>query len=153
MKEFILVLLFINYCNIFHLNNRKPTFAPPCITIFGLLLFLTDEQGFRGMRGRPVILGLFKLSTSMGIVFITRELLFWTLRRAWCSRYCVCSISGCSRVKWTSSLRHLPRMVGSALLEVGWSHLKRSTDNTSIFQLLLWFLQSFKHYKNQRSWD
>ena len=29
--EFILVLLHINYCIIFHTNNCKPTFAPPCI--------------------------------------------------------------------------------------------------------------------------
>ena len=28
--EFIL-LLFINYCIIFHINSGKPTFAPPCI--------------------------------------------------------------------------------------------------------------------------
>ena len=27
--EFILVLLFINYCIIFHMNNRKSTYAPP----------------------------------------------------------------------------------------------------------------------------
>ena len=32
VKEFILVLLFINYCIIFHMNNYKPTFAPSCIT-------------------------------------------------------------------------------------------------------------------------
>ena len=31
--EFFLVLLFINYCIIFHRNNCKPTFAPPCILI------------------------------------------------------------------------------------------------------------------------
>ena len=29
--EFILVLLFINYCIIFHMNNCKPTFAHPCV--------------------------------------------------------------------------------------------------------------------------
>ena len=30
--EFLLVLLlFINYCIIFHMNNYKPTFVPPCI--------------------------------------------------------------------------------------------------------------------------
>ena len=29
MKQFILVLLFINYCVIFHMNNCKPTFALP----------------------------------------------------------------------------------------------------------------------------
>ena len=34
--ELILTLLFINYCTISHMNNCKPTFAPPCIsaTIF-----------------------------------------------------------------------------------------------------------------------
>ena len=31
--EFILVLLFINYCIIFHMNNRKPTFANSCISV------------------------------------------------------------------------------------------------------------------------
>ena len=29
--EFILVLLFIIYCIVFHMND-KPTFAPPCKT-------------------------------------------------------------------------------------------------------------------------
>ena len=29
--QFILVLVFIHYCIIFHTNNCKPTFAPPCI--------------------------------------------------------------------------------------------------------------------------
>ena len=28
-QEFILVLLFSNYCTIFHMNNCKPTFVPP----------------------------------------------------------------------------------------------------------------------------
>ena len=28
--QFIIVLLFINYYIIFHINNRKPTFVPPC---------------------------------------------------------------------------------------------------------------------------
>ena len=28
--EFTLVLSFINYCVIFHVNNCKPAFAPPC---------------------------------------------------------------------------------------------------------------------------
>ena len=27
----ILVLFFINYCSIFHMNNCKPTFAQPCV--------------------------------------------------------------------------------------------------------------------------
>ena len=31
--EFILVLLFINYCIIFHMNDCKPTFAPPYTNI------------------------------------------------------------------------------------------------------------------------
>ena len=31
--EFILILLFIKYCIIFHMNNCKPTFAPPCIKV------------------------------------------------------------------------------------------------------------------------
>ena len=35
--EFILVLLFINYCIIFHANNSKPTFSPPCSSSFWLL--------------------------------------------------------------------------------------------------------------------
>ena len=30
--EFTLVLLVINYCIIFHVNNYKPTSAPPCIS-------------------------------------------------------------------------------------------------------------------------
>ena len=30
-REFILILLFINYCTSFHTNNCKPTPAPPCI--------------------------------------------------------------------------------------------------------------------------
>ena len=29
--DFIFVLLFINYCISFHMNNCKPTFAPPCV--------------------------------------------------------------------------------------------------------------------------
>ena len=29
----IIVLLFVNYCIIFHTNNCKPTFVPPCIFI------------------------------------------------------------------------------------------------------------------------
>ena len=29
--EFILVLLFISCCIIFHVNNCKPTFAPLCV--------------------------------------------------------------------------------------------------------------------------
>ena len=31
MKQFIFVLLFVNYCIIFHTNNYKPTFAPPYV--------------------------------------------------------------------------------------------------------------------------
>ena len=33
-KQFILVLLLIKYCIIFHSNNHKVTFAPPCILKF-----------------------------------------------------------------------------------------------------------------------
>ena len=29
--QFIHVLLFINYCITFYMNNYEPTFAPPCI--------------------------------------------------------------------------------------------------------------------------
>ena len=32
--EFMFVLSFINYCIIFHTNNRKPTFANPCMDTF-----------------------------------------------------------------------------------------------------------------------
>ena len=32
--QFILVLLLINYCILFHMNNCKPTFAPTCIHLF-----------------------------------------------------------------------------------------------------------------------
>ena len=32
VKQFILILLFINHSIIFHMNNYKPTFASPCIT-------------------------------------------------------------------------------------------------------------------------
>ena len=40
--QFVLVLVFIDYCIIFHTNNCKPTFAPPCIFvhIYNLLLAL-----------------------------------------------------------------------------------------------------------------
>ena len=31
-KQFIPVSLLINYCIIFHMNNWKPTFAPPCVS-------------------------------------------------------------------------------------------------------------------------
>ena len=31
--DFILVLLFTNYCIIFHTNNCKPSFAPPCMRL------------------------------------------------------------------------------------------------------------------------
>ena len=31
--QFILILLFINYCIIFHRNNCKPTFVPPCVCV------------------------------------------------------------------------------------------------------------------------
>ena len=30
-KQFILLLIVINYCIIFHRNNCKPPFAPPCV--------------------------------------------------------------------------------------------------------------------------
>ena len=31
MKQFILALLFVMYCIIFHTNKSNPTFAPPCL--------------------------------------------------------------------------------------------------------------------------
>ena len=39
---FILVLLFINYCIIFHTNNCKPTFAPPYIWMYIFILISSD---------------------------------------------------------------------------------------------------------------
>ena len=39
MKQFIPVLLFINYCIIFHTNNCKPTCAPLCMRLSVSLMF------------------------------------------------------------------------------------------------------------------
>ena len=39
--EFTLVLLFINYCIIFHVNNCKPTFASPSISYY-YIIYLTN---------------------------------------------------------------------------------------------------------------
>ena len=47
--EFILVLLFINYCIIFHTKNCKPPLAPPCVwqtRIHGALTFCNLISAF-----------------------------------------------------------------------------------------------------------
>ena len=43
MNQFLLVLLFINFY-IFHINNDKPTFAPPCTLHNNILFSLKVEN-------------------------------------------------------------------------------------------------------------
>ena len=53
--EFILILLFIYYCIIFHTNTCKPTFAPSCI----LWAYVCASNSLRIVLSHKELLNLF----------------------------------------------------------------------------------------------
>ena len=54
-EQFILVLLFINYCVIFHMDNCKSTFVPPCVSLNFYGISRKRKQRSKAGQGLPGI--------------------------------------------------------------------------------------------------